>query len=376
MSIWSSVIQGAGNLLGGLFGNNSQKKQREHEQNINNQNIAFQQQQNQQNLDHQSHWNEQNINFQQQTNKENRDFTTEMWNKTNAYNSPEAMMQRFKDAGINPYTVATQGGQATQGSYSGSAPQGKAYQGTAPRAEAGQQMYNSSIEAEAIKSFANIGTSYLQNKLTSQQVATQQAQIRKLDLDALGTELDNFNKQISNNYLEPSLKQHLKKGMEDIMYTQAKNQNLKVENEYQELKLKSELNISEANLQQIKQTTQLTSANTDHAIAQTKKLNALLPLELQQYGLNFTLIGEQIKQGKLNQEQARLQIKNLIHNEPAIQAEAGKRQGDAQFQNKDWIRTTNFILEKIGDVVGIGGNVIKGFKTAKPQKDVTINNNY
>ena len=58
--------------------------------------------------------------FNQMQGKKNRDFTQQMyerqkgdnvslWNMQNAYNSPESMMKRFTDAGLNPHLVMGQG---------------------------------------------------------------------------------------------------------------------------------------------------------------------------------------------------------------------------------------------------------------------------
>lgn len=60
--------------------------------------------------------NRKNIKAQQQENEKNRQFQVDMWNKQNAYNeqynSPQAQMQRLKDANINPH-MAYMGANAT-----------------------------------------------------------------------------------------------------------------------------------------------------------------------------------------------------------------------------------------------------------------------
>lgn len=43
-----------------------------------------------------------------QTNKQN-EFNLEMWNKQNEYNSPQAQMQRFAEAGLNPNLIYSHG---------------------------------------------------------------------------------------------------------------------------------------------------------------------------------------------------------------------------------------------------------------------------
>lgn len=46
-----------------------------------------------------------NIFFQNKTNRENIQNQWDMWNATNEYNSPEAQMERYKDAGLNPNLI-------------------------------------------------------------------------------------------------------------------------------------------------------------------------------------------------------------------------------------------------------------------------------
>lgn len=56
-----------------------------------------------------------NNNAQMAIAKYQNDYNEQMWNKQNEYNSPAAQMQRFKDAGLNPALMYTQGtpGQAS-----------------------------------------------------------------------------------------------------------------------------------------------------------------------------------------------------------------------------------------------------------------------
>lgn len=60
-----------------------------------------------------SRQNNKNIKAQNEANlmlsKTQNDFNTEMWNKQNQYNSPQAQMERFKDAGLNPNLIYDRG---------------------------------------------------------------------------------------------------------------------------------------------------------------------------------------------------------------------------------------------------------------------------
>ena len=83
--IGSSIISGAGNLFGGLLGASSSSKaaskqlQAVRETNALNRELAYQQ----------NEWN------------------LQQWNRQNAYNTPSAQMQRYRDAGINPFFAAS-----------------------------------------------------------------------------------------------------------------------------------------------------------------------------------------------------------------------------------------------------------------------------
>lgn len=62
--------------------------------------------------------------FNREEAQKSRDYTTEMWNKNNEYNTPSNQMQRYKDAGLNPYMMNYDGGDssAAQSSAQSSAP--------------------------------------------------------------------------------------------------------------------------------------------------------------------------------------------------------------------------------------------------------------
>lgn len=62
----------------------------------------------------QKEMNQANIDAQLQLNRENRDFSKEMWNLTNAYNSPAQQMARYKEAGLNPHLIYGSQPQASQ----------------------------------------------------------------------------------------------------------------------------------------------------------------------------------------------------------------------------------------------------------------------
>lgn len=70
--------------------------------------------------------------------KNQQQFQTDMWNKTNEYNSPAAQRERLEAAGLNPYMMLNGGSAGTASTMSGSAgaaPSGAAPSGGAPSAQ-------------------------------------------------------------------------------------------------------------------------------------------------------------------------------------------------------------------------------------------------
>lgn len=86
----------------------------------------------------------------------------EMWNMTNEYNSPQAQMQRLKDAGLNPNMVYGNGSAANQAAKAPSfeAPRLEAYQGQSRDYQSAVDSFvNSMMTAAQIKSMS------IQNKI-------------------------------------------------------------------------------------------------------------------------------------------------------------------------------------------------------------------
>lgn len=53
-----------------------------------------------------------NRDFQERMLQKQMDYQTDMWNKTNKYNSAKSQMDRFREAGLNPYLMMTGGASA------------------------------------------------------------------------------------------------------------------------------------------------------------------------------------------------------------------------------------------------------------------------
>ena len=114
-----------------------------------------------------------------------KDFNLEMWHLQNAYNSPQAQMQRFKEAGLNPHLIYGKGSPGNAGSLA------------APRAaQPDVKPYNRAQSRnifEGIKGFQDIyqfrNLNAQTNNLKAQtDVANQQAY--NLSVDALSKALD------------------------------------------------------------------------------------------------------------------------------------------------------------------------------------------
>lgn len=101
------------------------------------------------NIQSQKEINQMNINYAQQRAKQEREWALMDWEKTNAYNSPEQQMQRFKEAGLNPHLIYGQGTQTGQPHQT---------QGAQPDLEAPRESVDYSIFPQAV---SNAATGYV-----------------------------------------------------------------------------------------------------------------------------------------------------------------------------------------------------------------------
>lgn len=226
-----AAISGGVSLLGGLFGNKSQS------QNIDKQ-IAAQKEENQKNREY-------NLMLAQQQNQWNQ----EQWERENDYNTPEAQMERLKQAGLNPdlayggQNIAASSPMMTSGAPSnptdmtalGQKPTlGQAIQSALRDSMIGAQIENIKADTEKKKEEAkgqNISNEFqelanaldldakqLANNLSAQQaeqaeelfkIIQEDVKIKKETLK--GVKLDNIRKDIENEFKKPELKAILKK---------------------------------------------------------------------------------------------------------------------------------------------------------------------
>lgn len=138
--------------------------------------------------------------FIKKENQKARDFSLEMWNKTNEYNSPKAMMDRFISAGLNPNLIYGDGS-STQAQYVGapghSAPNMQSGKNVADSMQKGvtlaqqQQINDSAIDLN--KSVATLND----QKSKGEQIEnTYKGAIRKKELEGKG--LSNEAQEIEN----------------------------------------------------------------------------------------------------------------------------------------------------------------------------------
>lgn len=121
--------------------------------------------------------NQMNNEFNAAEAQKSRDYMTEMWNKTNEYNSPSAMRQRLSEAGYNPY-LGLNSGAAGSASNVGSPATGSA------AAAAPQQPYDWSNLASSVSSAFQIAN---QTQQTNSSVAALQSQKSLADAETYQT---------------------------------------------------------------------------------------------------------------------------------------------------------------------------------------------
>nr|DAN44684.1 MAG TPA: DNA pilot protein VP2 [Microviridae sp.] len=169
----SALISGASSLLGGLFGSGAQSS-------ANRTNLQIARETNQ---------------MQYQMFQEQNAFNERMYNQMQQYNTPAAQMQRYNDAGINPYIAAgnVQSGNAQS-----------ALQSAQPL-----QLHTAQVQpVDAFKdSFSQIGnviSQYAQNELALSQAQKNRAEAGWVDR-LNGAQLNKMSAETNNLYQQGSL---------------------------------------------------------------------------------------------------------------------------------------------------------------------------
>ena len=187
--IGAAIISGGASLLGGLFGGLSNKSQVDK---ANATNLQIARETNQQ---------------QYQMFQEQNAFNERMYNQMQSYNTPAAQMQRYQDAGINPYIAAgnVQTGNVQSSLQSAQAPQLHTAQ-VAPALGMGDAIQNSFTQ------IGNVVAQYAQNELALSQAQKNRAEAGWVDrlngaqLNRMSAETNNLQQQGSLLGLDYKLK--------------------------------------------------------------------------------------------------------------------------------------------------------------------------
>ena len=179
--IGSAIISGGTSLLGGLFGGKSNQSAQDK---ANATNLQIARETNQQ---------------QYQIFQEQNAFNERMYNQMQQYNTPAAQMQRYRDAGINPYIAAgnVQTGNAQSALQSAQAPQLQMAQ-VAPAFGMGDAIQNS------FSQIGNVISQYAQNELALSQAQKNRAEAGWVDR-LNGAQLNKMSAETNNLYQQGSL---------------------------------------------------------------------------------------------------------------------------------------------------------------------------
>ena len=171
--IGSALISGASSLLGGLFGSSAQSS-------ANRTNLQIARETNQ---------------MQYQMFQEQNAFNERMYNQMQQYNTPAAQMQRYQDAGINPYIAA--GNVQTGNAQS-------ALQSAQPLPLHTAQVMPVDAFKDSFSQIGNVISQYAQNELALSQAQKNRAEAGWVDL-LNGAQLNKMSAETNNLYQQGSL---------------------------------------------------------------------------------------------------------------------------------------------------------------------------
>ena len=155
----------------------------------------------------------------------------DMWNAENDYNSPAAQMQRYKDAGVNPYMAMGNVSSGNASSMSSPAaqpavvPQMQAAQADAPLAQGATMMPADMSGLSGLRGIASRFVELMQAKE-----------------DIKGKQLENQGKEIENNFKADMFMVNMYKAMQDAGLSRSKRLGQDIVNQFQPEMLSSELN--------------------------------------------------------------------------------------------------------------------------------------
>lgn len=195
--ITSSIVSGASgltsNLLGGLFGKNSQDS-------ANKTNILI---------------NRENNKFAAEQAQLNRNYQTAMWNKSNEYNSALSQRQRLEAAGLNPFMMMNGGSAGTAQSVQSSA--------ASPAGIAHVEAFDPSPFVNgASNSISGAINSYYANLERSNNATQMAAQTQLMEEQARNWRIKNTYETLRQEYEINKLSHDSNNSFENYMLTKAK----------------------------------------------------------------------------------------------------------------------------------------------------------
>lgn len=144
--------------------------------------------------------------YEQQTYEKNKRDQLDFWHMQNEYNSPQAQMQRLKDAGLNPNLVYGNGADAISGNL----------QAPSPSISNSTRFENPITDANIFSQMANLSKSSAQIDLMRQQTITQES-IQKLNsFTALLQAINTRKGSIELGFLPRQLETAIGKTLADI----------------------------------------------------------------------------------------------------------------------------------------------------------------
>jgi hypothetical protein len=171
--IGSALISGASSLLGGMFGSSSQSS-------ANRTNLQIARETNQ---------------MQYQMFQEQNAFNERMYNQMQQYNTPAAQMQRYQEAGINPYVAA---GNVQTGNVQ------SALQSAQPLPLHTAQVQPVDAFKDSFSQIGNVISQYAQNELALSQAQKNRAEAGWVDR-LNGAQLNKMSAETNNLYQQGSL---------------------------------------------------------------------------------------------------------------------------------------------------------------------------
>jgi len=297
--IGSALISGASSLLGGLFGGISNRNATR-EANYTNLAIARETNQNQYNM------------FQEQN-----AFNEQMYNRMQEYNTPAAQMQRYQEAGINPYIAAgnVQTGNAQSSLQSAPAPQLHMPQ-VAPALGMGDAIQNS------FSQIGNVISQYAQNELALSQAQKNRAEAGWVDrlngaqLNRMSAETNNLQQQGSLLGLDYKLKNDTLGNyirLSDLSVVNAEKTNEQLEVITQSARLENALKNVNLGIQS-KYGERLFVATLSKTLAESFATNASVRQRDAQIAIDRQNANTNAKNAQTNAAVGGAQIQNLVSN--------------------------------------------------------------